>query len=76
MNFAINKIKSNKQVIRFLGKDGKKKLAINKQVNNNKFAVRHYKSKLDFDPDPDHQWKFIIALISFGLYNQFKFNKK
>ena len=78
-HFAINKIKFNKQVIRFLGKDGKKKQAIdynhiNKQTNN-KYAVRHY-SQQPLDPEPDHQWKFIIALISFGLYNQFKFNKK
>ena len=81
MNFAVNKIKFNKQIIRFLGKDGKKKQAINhnqiknNQINYNKCAVRHY-SHRPLNHEPDHQWKFIVALISFGLYNQYKFNKK
>ena len=73
MNFAVNKIKFNKQIIRFIGKEGKKKLSINKQTNNNKFAVRHY-SQQPLDPDPDNQWKIIAILITGGFYNQFKPN--
>jgi hypothetical protein len=73
MNFAINKIKFNKQITRFIGKDSKIKLSINKKhVNNcNKIIVRSYSqrsSSQKSNPDP---WKALFIAGALGLYNHY-----
>jgi len=78
MNYAFNKIKFNKQIVRFVGKEGKKKLSI-----NNKIIVRHYsQSSSGSDPEPDPEpnsgpdpWKTLCFLAAWGLYHQY-LNKK
>jgi hypothetical protein len=72
MNFVFNKIKFNKQVNRFVGKDGKIKLLINKkQVNNhNKIVVRSYASEKGAGPD-DNPWKTLCFVGALGLYNHY-----
>jgi hypothetical protein len=84
MNYVFNKIKFNKQIIRFVGKDGKKKLSINKKQINNKIIVRHYSqsssSNSNSDPNSDPNsgpdpWKVFCFLGAWGLYHQY-LNKK
>ena len=75
MNFAINKIKFNKQISRFVGKDSKIKLSINKKhINNhNKIIVRSYSQKSSnpgSDPEPD-PWKTLCFVGILGLYNHY-----
>ena len=81
MNYVFNKIKFNKQIIRFVGKEGNKKLSINKKQINNKIIVRHYsqsssgpKSDPDPNPGPD-PWKTCCFLGLCALYHQY-LNKK
>ena len=72
MNFVFNKIKFNKQITRFVGKNGKIKLLINKkQVNNhNKIVIRSYSSEKGSDPDDD-PWKTLCFVGALGLYNHY-----
>jgi hypothetical protein len=77
MNYVFNKIKFNKQIIGFVGKEGKKKLAINKKQINNKIIVRHYSqssSGPNPNPGPD-PWKTFCFLGLCALYHQY-LNKK
>ena len=73
MNFVFNKIKFNKQVNRFVGKDGKIKLVVNKKQvnkNHNKIVVRSYASEKGSDPDDD-PWKTLCFVGALGLYNHY-----
>ena len=79
MNYVFNKIKFNKQIIGFVGKEGKKKLAINKKQINNKIIVRHY-SQSSSGPNPNPNsgpdpWKTFCFLGLCALYHQY-LNKK
>jgi len=83
MNYVFNKIKFNKQIIGFVGKEGKKKLAINKKQINNKIIVRHYSqssSGPNSGPNPNpgpgpDPWKPFCFLGLCALYHQY-LNKK
>jgi hypothetical protein len=71
MNY-INKLKFNKQVNRFVGKDGKIKLSKNKKhINNfNKIVVRSYSSEKGSDPESG-PWKTLCFVGALGIYNHY-----
>lgn len=79
MNYIFNKIKFNKQIIRFVGKDGKKKLSINQKQIKNKIIIRHYSQSTsgpNTDPNSDPNsgpdpWKTLCFLGAWGLYHQY-----
>lgn len=74
MNFVFNKLKFNKQITRFVGKDGKIKQSMNKKLlvnkNHNKIVVRSYSSNPGSDPDDD-PWKTLCFVGALGLYNHY-----
>lgn len=72
MNYAFNRIKFNKQVVRCLAKEYKKRHSI---INNNNKAiiVRSYSShQQDPQKNPFPSWQVITILSVLGLYHQYK----
>jgi hypothetical protein len=64
MNYAFNKIKFNRQVINFIGKEGKKQY--------NKTKNRYFSQQTSGpEKDPFPSWKFIAFITSIGLYHQY-----
>jgi hypothetical protein len=64
MNYAFNKIKINRRVANFIGKEGKKK------YNNTK--NRYFSLKTSGpEKDPFPSWKFIAFISGIGLYHQY-----
>ena len=69
MYYAFNKIKFNRQIANFIGKEGKKRgSVINK--NHNKIATRSFSQQMP-GKDPFPSWKFIAFISSIGVYHQY-----
>lgn len=64
MNFAFNRIKFNRQVAHFIGKEGKKKI-----FHQRSLSFVNLNQKPEKDPFPS--WKFIAFISSIGLYHQY-----
>ena len=62
MNYAFNKIKFNRQVVNFIGKEGKKKYSKNRYFSQQPSGP---------EKDPFPSWKFIAFITGIGIYHQY-----
>jgi hypothetical protein len=64
MYYAFNKIKFNRKIANFIGKEGKKRVSKN--------HIRSFSHQMPGpDKDPFPSWKFIAFISGVGLYHQY-----
>jgi hypothetical protein len=68
MNYAFNKIKFNRQVANFIGKEGRKKYSKNRCFSQ---QISGKGSEKGPEKDPFPSWKFIAFISGIGLYHQY-----